>query len=121
MAGSLRSSCIKLLQVPWEQRVNRVTSATFRLESGAVGALTHTVLQHEQNFFTTFEVGPEREQTALIQLSRDLRFVTSGGSLAGPALYAAAACDLRMTIPGLSSVPSALPAGCGRWAAHHHW
>ena len=37
--------------------MNRVTLATWRFQSGAVGALTHTVLQHEQNFFTTFEVG----------------------------------------------------------------
>ena len=34
-----------------------MTSATWRFEGGAVGALTHTVVQHEQNFFTTFEVG----------------------------------------------------------------
>ena len=47
-----------LWQVPWEDRVNRVTCATWRFEGGAVGALTHTVVQHEQNFFTTFEVRP---------------------------------------------------------------
>ena len=83
MPIGVQLSCRAAMQVPWEQRVNRVTSATFRMESGAVGALTHTVLQHEQvsccllvscchvsclhmwgalthtmlqNFFTTFEV-----------------------------------------------------------------
>ena len=45
-----------LRQVPWEPRVNRVTSATWRFQGGAVGALTHSILQHEQNFFTCFEV-----------------------------------------------------------------
>lgn len=42
--------------VPPERRVNRVTSATWRFETGAVGSLTHSCLQHEQNFFTTFEI-----------------------------------------------------------------
>lgn len=45
-----------LHQVPWAQRVNRVTSANWRFQSGAIGALTHTMLQHEQNFYTAFEV-----------------------------------------------------------------
>ena len=39
-----------------EQRVNRVTSAHWRFESGAVGALNHSCMQHCQNFYTTFEV-----------------------------------------------------------------
>lgn len=43
-------------QVPFERRVNRVTSATFHFDKGAVGSLTHTCLMHEQNFFTTFEL-----------------------------------------------------------------
>ncbi|KAK9803338.1 hypothetical protein WJX73_005466 [Symbiochloris irregularis] len=42
--------------VPMDRRVNRVTSATFHFDRGAVGSLTHTCLMHEQNFFTTFEL-----------------------------------------------------------------
>ena len=44
------------MQVPMERRVNRVTSAHWRFKNGAIGTLTHSALQHEQNFWTTFEI-----------------------------------------------------------------
>ena len=33
-----------------------MTSASWRFKTGAIGTLTHSSLQHEQNFFTTFEI-----------------------------------------------------------------
>ena len=43
-------------QVPWEHRPNRVTSAMWRFETGAVGTFTHTITQHEKIYLTSMEV-----------------------------------------------------------------
>lgn len=44
------------MQVPMERRVNRVTSNIWKFKNGTVGSLTHSVLQHEQNFLGTLDI-----------------------------------------------------------------
>ena len=42
--------------IPAEERVPRVTSATWKYESGAVGSLMHVIALHGRDFFTEIDV-----------------------------------------------------------------
>lgn len=55
-AGKLSKMPVNEDEVPPEDRIPRVTSATWKYESGAVGSLMHCVALHGQDFFTQLDV-----------------------------------------------------------------
>lgn len=55
-AGKLHKLNVDEEAIPPEDRIPRVTSATWKYESGAVGSLMHCVALHGQDFFTHLDV-----------------------------------------------------------------
>ena len=55
-AGKLHKLNVDEDAIPPEDRIPRVTSATWKYESGAVGSLMHCVALHGQDFFTHMDV-----------------------------------------------------------------
>ncbi|WFD43028.1 hypothetical protein MPSI1_001679 [Malassezia psittaci] len=55
-AGKLHKLNLDEEVIPPEDRIPRVTSATWKYESGAVGSLMHCVALHGQDFFTHLDV-----------------------------------------------------------------
>ena len=44
------------LQVPMERRNNRATMATFKMTTGAIACLSHTLLLHGSDFFSAMDI-----------------------------------------------------------------
>ena len=55
-AGHLRKMPVPEEQIPEDQRIPRITCATWKYESGAVGSLTHAVALHGFNYSTELDV-----------------------------------------------------------------
>ncbi|PKI83637.1 hypothetical protein MVES1_002471 [Malassezia vespertilionis] len=55
-AGKLSKIPVAEHEVPPEERIPRVTSATWKYKNGAVGSLMHAVALHDQKFFTEMDV-----------------------------------------------------------------
>lgn len=88
---------IFLQQVPFERRSNRVTSASWHFESGALGTLVHTKVLHEQSYFTEMEILADGLHIVLgAQMPQDHRV-----------LHPAIMCILSGTLP-VWSLSSAL-------------
>lgn len=45
-----------MIQVPMERRNNRATMATFKMTTGAIACLTHTLLLHGSDFFSAMDI-----------------------------------------------------------------
>jgi hypothetical protein len=58
-AGHLRKMPVPEEKIPEEQRIPRITCATWKYESGAVGSLTHAVALHGFNYSTELDVSSE--------------------------------------------------------------
>ena len=44
------------MQVPMQRRNNRATMATFKMTTGAIACLTHTLLLHGSDFFSAMDI-----------------------------------------------------------------
>lgn len=55
-AGALSKMSIDESKIPEENRISRVTAATWKYESGAVGSLTHLVALQGHNYSCELEV-----------------------------------------------------------------
>jgi predicted dehydrogenase len=65
-AGHLSKIALDESKIPPKNRIPRVTSATWKYESGAVGALTHVVCLHGVNYSCELEVYADGYQLRLI-------------------------------------------------------
>lgn len=60
-AGHLRKMPVPEEKIPEDQRIPRITCATWKYESGAVGSLTHAVALHGFNYSTELDVCGQRK------------------------------------------------------------
>ncbi|KAG5646651.1 hypothetical protein DXG03_002641 [Asterophora parasitica] len=65
-AGHLSHQSIDESAIPPENRIPRVTTATWKYDSGAVGTFTHIVALHDTNYSCEFEVYADGYQLKLV-------------------------------------------------------